>query len=78
MDSLKNLSLAGEHISLVPLGPERLPGLLAASSFDPSLYRWTFAPQSEPEMGEYIETALAAQRAETRFPLPSSGLRTGS
>lgn len=45
-----------------------MPGLLAAARLDPALYRWTFAPQTEPEMAEYIETALAAQRAGTAVP----------
>ena len=63
-----NFSLVGEHVTLVPLGPQHLTGLLAAARLDPSLYRWTFAPQTEPEMAEYIETALAAQRAGTAVP----------
>ncbi|MGA7886529.1 MAG: GNAT family protein [Acidobacteriaceae bacterium] len=65
---LENFSLAGEQITLVPLGPQHLPGLLAAARVDPSLYRWTFAPQTEPEMAAYIETALAGQRAGTAIP----------
>jgi N-acetyltransferase len=65
---LENFSLAGEHVALVPLGPEHLPGLLAASRLDPSLYRWTSVPQTEQDMAVYIETALASHRAGTAVP----------
>ena len=68
MPQLESFSLAGKQVSLVPLGPEHARELLAASTADPSLYRWTVAPQSEPKMAEYIEAALAAQRAGTAVP----------
>lgn len=68
MPGMENFSLAGELIKLVPLGRQHVPGLLAAARLDPSLYRWTFAPQDEAGMGEYVETALAAQRAGTAVP----------
>lgn len=68
MPQLENVTLAGEQVSLVPLGPQHVRGLLAAAMLEPSLYRWTVAPQSEPEMAEYVETALAAQRAGTAVP----------
>lgn len=65
---LASFSLQGEQVTLVPLGPQHAAGLLAAARLDPSLYRWTFAPQAEREAGEYVDTALAAQRAGTAVP----------
>ena len=79
---LENFSLQGERVTLVPLGPQHAAGLLAAARLDPSLYRWTFAPQTEREMAEYVETALAAQRAGTAVPFAilraADGLVIGS
>lgn len=68
MPVLEDFNLAGKQVTLVPLGPQHVPGLLAAARLDPSLYRWTFAPQTEPEMAAYIEAALAAQRTGMAVP----------
>jgi RimJ/RimL family protein N-acetyltransferase len=53
------LTLAGAHIELQPLGHRHVAGLAAAAAADPSLYRWSPVPQGTAEATSYVDTALA-------------------
>ncbi|MCU1490174.1 MAG: family N-acetyltransferase [Acidimicrobiaceae bacterium] len=53
--------LSGSHVRLAPLILEHVPGLVAAASEDPSLYRLTVVPLGEPAMRAYVVQALEAQ-----------------
>lgn len=58
-------ALSGRHIRLEPLERSHIPGLVAASSGDPELYRWSLVPRGEAEVGRYVDTALAWRAAGT-------------
>jgi RimJ/RimL family protein N-acetyltransferase len=60
--------LEGQHVRLEPLQRWHARGLAEASSFDPSLYRWSPVPQGEAEALAYIETALAQRDAGVTAP----------
>lgn len=63
-----NLVLQGAHIRLEPLAHHHADGLAAASSGDPSLYRWSPVPRGKEEVNRYIETAIAWEQAGTAVP----------
>jgi len=57
--------LTGRHVRLEPLERQHIPGLTAASSGDPELYRWSLVPRGEAEVMRYVDTALAWRDAGT-------------
>jgi RimJ/RimL family protein N-acetyltransferase len=60
--------LEGMHVRLEPLTIGHL-GALTAIGLDPDLWRWTLARNRTPEdMRQYVETALAEQRAGQSLP----------
>jgi RimJ/RimL family protein N-acetyltransferase len=59
--------LTGHHVRLEPLEHRHAAGLAAASSADPSFYRWSPVPQGETEAIRYIDAALALREAGTGF-----------
>lgn len=59
------LTLQGRIVTLDPLAPEHGDALAAAAAADPSLYQWSPVPRDGAEAAQYIETALAWQRAGT-------------
>ena len=60
--------LQGKHIRLEPLELRHTSGLVAASSGEPELYRWSPVPRGEAEVTKYIETALSWKDAGTALP----------
>ena len=60
--------LHGKHIRLEPLEHRHVDGLVAASSGEPHLYRWSPVPQGKTEAIDYINTALAWRDAGTAVP----------
>jgi RimJ/RimL family protein N-acetyltransferase len=60
--------LKGNYITLEPLEHRHLEGLVAASSAEPELYRWTPVPQGAAQTKGYIDTALAWRDAGTALP----------
>ena len=66
--TMEPATLRGKHIRLEPLERRHIDGLAAASSADPSLYRWSPVPQGKAEATAYVETALAWQAAATAQP----------
>jgi RimJ/RimL family protein N-acetyltransferase len=57
--------LQGRHIRLEPLTLAHADGLVAASSGDPELYRWSAVPRGKDAVVRYIDTALAWRAAGT-------------
>ena len=64
----ERFTLQGKHIRLEPLEQRHVDGLVAASSEDPDLYRWSPVPQGKAEATSYVETALSWQDAGTAVP----------
>ena len=64
----ESITLEGKHIRLEPLEQRHVDGLVAASSEDPDLYRWSPVPQGKGEATSYVETALSWQDAGTAVP----------
>ena len=60
--------LSGRYVRLEPLHPRHLPGLVAASSGDPDLYRMSKVPVGDDEVAKVIEVASAARQAGTAAP----------
>ena len=60
-------TLQGRLVHLEPLGSEHTEGLVAASSGDAELYRWSAVPRGKDAVVRYIETALAWREAGTAF-----------
>jgi RimJ/RimL family protein N-acetyltransferase len=55
--------LAGKHVRLEPLEHCHVDGLVAASTGDTSLYRWSPVPRDKAQAITYLDTALAAGTA---------------
>jgi len=66
--AMERFPLQGKHIRLEPLEPRHVDGLVAASSGDPDLYRWSPVPQGKGEATSYVETALSWHDAGTAVP----------
>lgn len=78
----EDLILAGAHIRLEPLEHRHVDGLLAASTGDTSLYRWSPVPLDKAQAITYVNTALAWRAEGTAVPFAilrlSDGLVIGS
>ena len=55
--------LEGRYIRLEPLSVARTEDLVAASSGDPELYRWSQVPRGQAEVERYIEKAIRLREA---------------
>jgi N-acetyltransferase len=64
----ERITLEGKCIRLEPLERRHVDGLVAASSEDPELYRWSPVPQGKDEATTYVETALGWHDAGTAVP----------
>lgn len=53
---------------LEPLQPSHAEALATAAAADPTLYRWTTAPQTAAEAADYIAAALATRDAGKALP----------
>jgi N-acetyltransferase len=78
----EDLILAGTHIRLEALEHRHVDGLVAASTGDTSLYRWSPVPRDKAQAITYVDTALAWRAAGTAVPFAilrlSDGLVIGS
>lgn len=78
----EQLILEGTHVRLEPLEHRHLDGLVAASTGDASLYRWSPVPRDKAQAITYVDTALAWRAAGTAVPFAivrlSDGLVIGS
>ncbi len=63
-----DITLQGVHVRLEPLDHRHAEGLASASSFDPSLYKWSPVPQGVAEASCYVKTALSWRDAGTAVP----------
>jgi RimJ/RimL family protein N-acetyltransferase len=74
---LTPIVLEGRYVRLEPLTPEHHAGLCEVG-LDPELWRWTTTHiRDAAEMREYMETALAWQRAGTALPFATLDRDTG-
>ena len=69
--------LSGRHIRLEPLERSHISGLVAASSGDPELYRWSLVPRGEAEVSRYVDTALGWRGAGTALAFATVRLADG-
>ena len=60
--------LHGTHIVLEPLAHDHVDGLCAAAAENRELYRWSPVLQGPVAVREYVDAALAWQRAGTAVP----------
>lgn len=61
-------SLANAAVRLLPLGPEHVEALVAASAEDPTRYRWNVVPQGRDAMAAYVAKAVAGREAGHMLP----------
>lgn len=77
--NVETISLEGEYVRLEPLSiATHLDGLQAAGR-QPEIFRWFPTDRSTPEaMREFVDEALAAQRAGTALPFAITLVETGA
>jgi RimJ/RimL family protein N-acetyltransferase len=78
MTTVNDFVLHGRQVRLEPLEHRHIDGLVAASSVDPSLYKWSPVPQGRAETARYVDTALAWKEAGTAVPFAIVHLGTNS
>jgi RimJ/RimL family protein N-acetyltransferase len=69
--------LHGKHVRLEPLQLSHAEALAAAAAVEPTLYRWTTAPQTAAEAADYIAAALAIKDAGKALPFATIRLEDG-
>jgi RimJ/RimL family protein N-acetyltransferase len=70
--------LLGKHVRLEPMQQGHADALAVAAAVDPSLYRWTSAPQTSAEAAKYIAAALALRDAGKALPFVTIRLEDGA
>ena len=76
-EPLTPVTLAGRHVTLEPLSPDHVEGLVAASAHDRSTYDHTWVPDGEGEMRAYIDHLLADHAAAKVLPFAQRRSDTG-
>jgi RimJ/RimL family protein N-acetyltransferase len=61
-------TLRGHHVRLEPLNPAHIAPLVAASRDDSELYAWSFVPQGEHAVRQYVEHALSLAQSGHAMP----------
>jgi len=69
--------LEGRYVRLEPLTQAHAAGIADASAVDPSLYRWTQAPQGAGEVARYIDNALQLRDAGKAAPFATVRVADG-
>ncbi len=69
--------MRGKRVRLVPLEPQHVDGLVAASAVDPSLYEWSAVPVGLEVTVRYVEGALALRNEGTAVPFAILGAESG-
>jgi RimJ/RimL family protein N-acetyltransferase len=67
----------GKMVKLEPLDHSHISGLVKAAASNPFLYRWTFVPQGEKAIAQYIDIAMAAREAGTAYAFAITGTQDG-
>ena len=71
------VTLSGRHVRLEPLTSAHIEPMFAAAA-DPELWRWTLTHiASIEDMRDYVDAALAGQRAGTALPFATLDASTG-
>lgn len=71
------VTLDGQHVRLVPMTHEHIDGLLSAA-LEPGIWEFTSSIIRDAEdVRQYVETALAWQRAGTAVPFVTTDRRSG-
>jgi N-acetyltransferase len=70
--------LTGNHIRLEPLSHAHADALIAASSGDPALYRWSAVPIGYKAVQSYIDAALALREAGSALAFAHVRLSDGA
>lgn len=70
--------LLGKHVRLEPMQRGHADALAVAAAVDPSLYRWTSAPQTSAEAANYIAAALALRDAGKALPFVTIRIEDGA
>jgi N-acetyltransferase len=70
--------LQGKHVRLEPLELRHADALVTAAAVEPSLYRWTKAPQTSAEAADYIGAALALRDAGKAVPFVTVRIEDGA
>lgn len=70
--------LKGKHVRLEPLELSHADALATAAAVEPSLYRWTNAPQTSAQAADYIGAALALRDAGKAVPFATIRLEDGA
>ena len=82
MSKLIPVVLAGRYVRLEPLALHHVEPLLTAATASRTTFGYTWVPDSEAAMVRYVESALAAQAAESALPFavvqPANGVVKGS
>jgi len=80
--ALQTPVLQGKIVRLEPLDGQHIEDLAAASSQDPTLYRWSPVPQGATNTAAYVEAALKAREEGRAMPFAirrvSDGVVIGS
>jgi RimJ/RimL family protein N-acetyltransferase len=64
----KPFTLRGNHVRLEPLSPAHIAPLLEASRDGSELYAWSFVPQGEHAVRQYVEHAISLAQSGHAVP----------
>jgi len=71
------VTLSGRFVTLTPLTPDDVPGLVHAASGDRSTFTWSLIPDTLDAMEAVVRNLLADQEARTAVPFVTRARDTG-
>ncbi len=74
---IQPVTLEGSHVRLEPLTMDHVHALVAAAAEDRATYQWTFVPDGEAAMREYVAAALELARDSAAVPFATIHQPTG-
>lgn len=74
---IRPVILEGAHVRLEPLSLEHVDALVAAAAEDRANYQWTFVPDGEAAMADYVSVALELGRKVEAVPFATIQRETG-
>ncbi len=75
--AIQPVLLEGRFVRLEPLERTHIPALVLAASEHRETYSWTFVPDGEPEMTEYVEAAIGLRALREAVPFATIDRVTG-